>query len=545
LEAWRAEARQGALSELIWDIYRETGFFDFVGGLPGGEQRQANLRALYDRARQFEATSQRGLFRFLRFIERMRDSGGDLGTARALGEREDVVRIMSIHKSKGLEFPVVIVAGLGKRFNETDVNGSFLLHRQLGFGPRYVDAELRVAYPTLPMMAIRRRLRMEMLAEEMRVLYVALTRPKEKLILIGTVKSAEKEAVKWGRQLDCESWALPDHDLAQARSYLDWLGPALIRHPQAGPLRETGGMPERTPAVTAHDSSRWRFAVVPAGSLLSETAAAVEVRFADERTEALAQLRPAPNVPAEGAERVARRLSWQNPYARAAALPSKTTVSELKRIAERNAAPDGDAAFVEVRAPFAATDPVTAIGRRPKFIEQRGLTAAERGTAMHAVMQHMPLTPDLDEETVRSTLERMVEKRLLTPEQRAAVDEKAVLAFFAHDIGRRLTRAERVFRELPFSLGMPAGDVYGEAAQSASGETVLVQGIIDCLFEENGGFVLLDYKTDAVRGDRLPALVERYRPQLELYARAVETVWKKPVHEKALYFFDGSHVVVW
>ncbi|WP_397311122.1 3'-5' exonuclease, partial [Paenibacillus darwinianus] len=155
------------------------------------------MRALHDRARQYEATSFRGLFRFLRFIERMRDSGGDLGTARALGEQEDVVRIMSIHKSKGLEFPVVFVAGLGKTFNMQDLNGSFLLHKQLGFGPKLVDTDLRVSYPTLPYLAVRRRMRMETLAEEMRVLYVAMTRPKEKMFLLGTVADAGKAVDRW------------------------------------------------------------------------------------------------------------------------------------------------------------------------------------------------------------------------------------------------------------------------------------------------------------------------------------------------------------
>ncbi|WP_231571588.1 UvrD-helicase domain-containing protein [Gordoniibacillus kamchatkensis] len=233
LEEWRKEARQGALPELIWRLYRETGYFDFVGGLPGGQQRQANLRALYDRARQYESTSLRGLFRFLRFLERMRDSGGDLGTARALGEQENVVRIMSIHKSKGLEFPVVFVAGLGKMFNRSDANEPFVTHKELGFGPRYVDAELRAGYPTLPALAIQRRMKRELLAEEMRVLYVALTRAREKLILLGTAPSAEKLLRKWSRTLEQPERKLPEHELAKARCYLDWIGPALLRHPQA------------------------------------------------------------------------------------------------------------------------------------------------------------------------------------------------------------------------------------------------------------------------------------------------------------------------
>lgn len=228
LDRWREEARQGSLANLLWEIYRETGYYDFVGGLPGGTQRQANLRALHDRARQYEATSFRGLFRFLRFIERMRDSGGDLGTARALGEQEDVVRIMSIHKSKGLEFPVVFVAGLGKLFNQQDVRSAFLKHKELGFGPRFVDPALRISYPTLPYLAIRRAMRKEMLAEEMRILYVALTRPKEKMFLVATVADAEAKLKRWLSSVDA-SGKMSDFRVAAARSFIDWLGPLAAR----------------------------------------------------------------------------------------------------------------------------------------------------------------------------------------------------------------------------------------------------------------------------------------------------------------------------
>ncbi|TLN17021.1 helicase-exonuclease AddAB subunit AddA, partial [bacterium] len=179
LDEWRTMARQGSLADLIWRLYNDTGYYAYVGGMPGGAQRQANLRSLYDRARQYEATTFRGLFRFLRFVEKFRESGHDLGAARALGENEDVVRVMSIHKSKGLEFPVVIVAGLGKQFNTSDLREQALLHKELGIGLPVMDPELRLTYPSIAWEAIKRRLYFEMLAEEMRILYVALTRARE------------------------------------------------------------------------------------------------------------------------------------------------------------------------------------------------------------------------------------------------------------------------------------------------------------------------------------------------------------------------------
>ena len=541
LRGWQDEARQGSLSDLIWNIYSATGYYDYVGGMPDGLQRQANLRALYDRARQFEATSFRGLFRFLRFVERMQDSGQDLGAARALGEQEDVVRIMSIHKSKGLEFPVVFVAGLGKTFNQTDLNGTFLLHKELGFGPMRVEPRIRAAWPTLPLLAIKRRMRAEMTAEELRVLYVALTRPKEKLFLVGSVKSLEKAVQKWARMMETEGWRLPEYEMAKAKSYLDWIGPALIRHPQAEPLRIRTNLPEPIPAFAAGAASEWRVAAVP-GESFAQAAAAADLSYADERLLAIAELKPVPggSGSAEARERLNERFAWTYKYAQAPTLFSKTSVSELKRLADHFLADGEDppANGMLARAPS-----FHLFGKRPKFMGAVEMTTAERGTIYHAVMQHLPLNGEVTAETVRRTLDRMVERELILPEQRSAVDSSIVLRFFADELGQRLLRADRVYREVPFSYATSAGDIYPGTDESVRDEIVLVQGVMDCIFVENDELVLLDYKTDAIYGDRLEQLAKRYGTQLLLYAAAVEKIWKRPVKEKALFFFDGPHIV--
>lgn len=558
LTGWREEARQGSLSQLIWNVYRETGYYDFVGGMPGGLQRQANLRALYDRARQYEATSLRGLFRFLRFVERMRDSGADLGAARALGEQEDVVRIMSIHKSKGLEFPVVFVAGLGKTFNQTDLNDSFLLHKELGFGPMFADPVQRVACPTLPMLAIRRRMKMEMIAEEFRVLYVALTRPKEKMVLVGTVPSFEKSTQKWSRMQDEADWQLPAHEIARARCYLDWLGPALVRHPDAAAIRSHSGEANSyiVPAIMTEEPSRWNVGILSSLGY-AQAAAAVEVRFADDRMEAVAQLEPVTGAGEEEAgERLDRRFNWTYGFGQASGLFSKTSVSELKRLKDRSFGPeDPEAAEWAEAAPnpdgkedgrpsgSGSRASLHILARRPGFLGKQEMTAAERGTIYHAVMQHLPLEREVTEEIVRITIDRMVSRQLIAPEHREAVDAAVIASFFREEVGRRLLAADKVYREVPFSYGLPAEEAYPGADEAVRGETVLVQGVIDCLFEENGELVLLDYKTDAVYGDRLNILKDRYGIQLGLYAKAIEHIWRRPVKEKVLYFFDGKHMV--
>lgn len=258
LESWRNAARQGSLSELIWRIYGESGYLEWVGGLPGGSQRQNNLKALYDRAVQFENdTAARGLFRFLVFISRLRENGGDLGVAGGGGEEGNGVRIMTIHKSKGLEFPVVFVAGMAKQFNRQDLHSPFLMHKELGFGPRFVERETRVSYPTLPYLAINRRTRLELLAEEMRVLYVALTRPRDKMILVGTVRDLPRKIASWSSVQNRDELLLADHLLARGRSYLDWVGPALIRHPAAAILRKLGGSEGTVSTVLHNDVSNW------------------------------------------------------------------------------------------------------------------------------------------------------------------------------------------------------------------------------------------------------------------------------------------------
>ncbi|GAC42974.1 3'-5' exonuclease [Paenibacillus popilliae] len=626
LEQWRNAARQGRLSELIWRVYRETGYYEWVGGLAGGLQRQANLRALYDRARQYESSSIRGLFRFLRFIDRMRDTGGDLGTARALGEREDVVRIMTIHKSKGLEFPVVIVAGLSKRFNQQDLNASFLMHKHLGFGLKYVDEEKRVAYPTLPYLAIRRQMRLELLAEEQRVLYVALTRPKEKLILIGTVQDAEKSIRKWGEALDVERLLLPDYVVAEARSYLDWIGPAIIRHPAAAEWRRYAGLPNRNGECLLEEPSQWQLALVPASVI------AADERLADmpedeervRRMKALRRLETEDEFPRSAwVEQIGERLSWRDPHRIVTLLPSKTSVTEMKRLAASDDGPAedwiGDPAGPEVEAgePVAEHDdkeaaetamggnePAAAAGtdaggdqvasapyadasrtlylRRPRFMERRGITPVERGTAYHLLMQHLPLNRQLTAAEVNHTLDDLVARLIMTRMQANALDAESVVAFFDSEVGRQLAEASWVKRELPFSYGLSATEAYSIeglrrresvtaaaealgrktassseneprfvatpafAALDSSGqldqETVLVQGIIDCLFEWDGELVLLDYKTDNVLACQkgLRGLTEHYRFQLELYARAIEDIWKRPVKRKVLYFFDAK-----
>ncbi|MCH1625821.1 helicase-exonuclease AddAB subunit AddA [Fredinandcohnia quinoae] len=536
LEIWRTKARNGALSELIWQLYRDTYFYDFVGGMPGGKQRQANLRALYDRARQYEATSFRGLFRFLRFIERMQDRGDDLGTARALGEQEDVVRLMTIHKSKGLEFPVVFVAGLSKQFNMMDLNKKYLLDKELGFGSKYVNPKLRISYPTLPMQAIKKKMHLELIAEEMRVLYVALTRAKEKLYLVGTVKDLEKQLVKWQATLANKEWLIADHTRAGAKNYLDWIGPALVRHRDCQALRGEEST-KQLPDDLVNHPAKWEIRSIASTTLHDVD---TEVQMRDEQIEqAIIEGEPVP-VETSHYSQIKNQLTWSYSYLSASNKRSKQSVSEIKRQRDQ-IDENSDTAFIPK---FRSS-----IADRPRFMQQKSLTAAERGTAMHMVMQHVNFKDAIHEDTIHEQIAKMVNQELLTPEQAGVIDIESVIGFFNTSIAQRMMRAEEVCREVPFSVALPASVAYADWTDLQE-ENVLIQGVIDCIFEDEEGIVLIDYKTDTITGrfkggfeEAKPVLEDRYRVQLELYSQAIEHIWKKPLKERYLYFFDGGYLL--
>lgn len=553
LEKWRSQARRGSLAGLIWDVYRTTAYYDYAGGLPGGAGRQANLRALYDRARQYEATSFRGLFRFLRFIELLREGDRDLGPAPALAESENVVRIMSIHQAKGLEFPVVILAGLGRRFYMPDLNGEMLLHKDLGLGPHFVDPAARVSHPTAAWRVVRERLRREQLAEEMRILYVAMTRARERLILTGSAARLEQAVRRWSHAAGGGGAALPVPVLAEAASWLDWVMPVLTVHPDGEPLRRP--VSGCRPAVEVPgDQSRWEVRLHGPESLgapVRDTHVGGSGQWvgpgwaaagADPGTaavlESVRRLEPVPVPAADGGldEAVRAALSWSYPAPTLALYGAKVAATEVKRrFAAAEAGEEAVPAAFPDRAPPA----------RPAFLEAaRGLSPAAFGRAMHLVLQHLDLGGDLSADGIRAQAARLAARELLTEAEARAVEAEKLAGLFAGGLGRRLAGALWVRREWPFCLAVPAKEVYPEL-EGRPEERVMVQGIIDCLFAEPGGLVLVDYKTGRVGPGGEAVLVERYRGQMALYARAVETILGQRVKERYLFLLmTGSTLII-
>lgn len=534
LNRWRSYAVSHSVPELIWKLYRETGYYDYVGGLKGGLLRQANLRMLADRAAEYEKTNYRGLFRFLRFLEDLRKRDTDLSVARTLGASEDVVRIMSIHKSKGLEFPVVIVADIAKGFNQLDARGTFLLHKELGIGPRLVERSTvgRQMYDTLPYQAIGARIVAETKAEEMRVLYVAMTRAREKLILTGTLAASkwEKQAARYARSLDSRELALPDDMIREAGSYLDWIAPAVARHTDGAPIREAAGVDWGEMLDNVEPAAH--FAV----NLLS--AEAIQPREEQEELDATLQaVREGRMLPASPErELVEKRLSWHYDAEELPGITAKMTVSEIKQRFAESLREDEPAAL-----PVAPAAPP--VWRRPQFLQQKGrLSPAERGTLMHSIMQNLNLHGDLTRAGLRAQVARMEAAGMIAAGHEAAVNYASIDSFCQSSLGQRMQQAVRVWRELPFSRMIPVGEV--NPAYVGSSEKIFVQGVIDVLFEEaDGSLVLLDYKTDH---DTTPEKIRRhYAKQIELYREAVESILGKNVKESILFMLhDGTSLQI-
>jgi ATP-dependent helicase/nuclease subunit A len=544
LQRWRELALYLSTDQLLWQLYNETGYYGIVGAMPAGEQRQANLRILFERARQFEETSYQGLFNFINFIDKLKSNKGDMGSAKILGENENVVRIMSIHKSKGLEFPVVILAGCGKKFNLQDLNKSILLHQELGFGPDVVDSKLRLSYPSLPKQAIREKIKAETLSEEMRILYVALTRAREKLIITGTVRDIPKAAAKWLKTATVSEDKLSTYEILKGWRYLDWLGPALLRHQACGSLRESACSTSESEngkvfsGLVFADPSAWSVRFWKKSDVLSS-------KIAKEYTESefsrwLAELLDSPGeIPIgkdtvetgyEFASEISRRLSWEYPYARISRIPAKLSVTELKRRFEAEPA-EGSGAPASL----------PALVRKPKFLEEKkGLSAAEVGTIMHFALQHL----DFQQEDLEAQIEEMIAKDFLTEQQARSIDVAKIRGFRESSLGKRMLAVEKVNREIPFNIEIPCREVYKELAEEAyKNETLLLQGVIDCYFEEEDGIVLLDYKTDYAAPGRVDLLRERYRTQISYYARALEKLTGKKVKDKLIYLFSNGEVL--
>lgn len=514
-EEWRTYSRRQGVAELIQRLYADTAYVDFVGAMPGGDLRQANLKALYDRAQQYEDAGFRGLFRYLQLIDKMMEDGLDLAPAKVVSEKEDVVRIMSIHQSKGLEFPVVIVADMGKEFNRKDLQEPILFHNELGIGLKQYDSAWRMFYPTLIWSGIEAKLRWEGTAEEERVLYVAMTRARDQLILIGHDSKAADHWARWADGLDP----------AQGNSYFDWVMPTVAAYFGNQVNAET------IRAGAFWQGDRWQLRIASSESAPGLTE---EVLAGEPRLEAL---RRGDMTDTPIPDWLDRQLSWQYAFPKAVTTAAKFSVSEVKRryhelqseeLADEKGLALSPAAILppesEDRSPFDELPPWLTEG-------DDGVSGAQRGTALHKAMQYITPAADHTEGSLRRELSAFVQRGILSPEEDSLIYVPVVAAFWRSSLGRRMAASPELHREYPFTVLLAGGPL----PEIEGGERFLIQGVIDCLFREDDGWVLVDYKSDRLEQD--DDFKERYAVQLTLYKQAVEQITGIPVRETYSYSF--------
>ena len=488
---------------LLAEIYERCSAPEIFGAMPGGEERRENLTAFFSLCEQFEQSGARGLFAFVTHLRELLESGETASprAPRAAGG----VRLMSIHKSKGLEFPVVILADLARNFSNMDFSGPVLVHPKLGVGPICVDTARRIKYPTAARLALEQTLRRETKAEELRLLYVAMTRAKEKLILVHTQSNAGKRLSDLAA---AAAYPVRPESVDEGKCLGDWVMLPLLCRTEAEPLRALAGTD--VPQRAGGEDTPWLVETHDALADAPQRAADAPGGAAEPRR---------PELPFDPAA-----LTFRYPYERETGLPAKLTATQLK-------GRERDAEIAE----NAAIAPRLRALEKPRFLTPgHALTPAERGTATHLAMQYLDFSAASGREELEKRLASLVARRLLTEEQAAAVNRFEVLRFLNGPLAARIRANARVEREYRFSL---LRSVREYDASAASDDDVLVQGVVDCFFEEDGALVVVDFKTDRVNAETQPERVEAYRMQLETYAAALSAIWGMEVREKLLYFF--------
>ena len=545
IAGWREFVQHHGVPELIWKIYRDTGYYDYVGALNGGLLRQANLRMLIEYAGEYERSNTKGLFSFLRYIDNLKQRNTDLTVARTLGESENVVRIMSIHHSKGLEFPVVILASIDKAFNTNDVKGNFILHTQKGIGIKVFEQSSlgKQKYDTLQRYDIQHTVEAENKAEELRLLYVAMTRAKEKLILTGVIKDADsfkKKIAEWQAQFSsARDGLLPLEAVRKSKSYLDWLMLALGRHPDAGVLYQSinDELTENSRMYADAVEAENRFTISLIDTVVKNEELADE-SMPEGTLQSVRLLEPLPDN--ELTPEVTRILNWRYSESVLTHIPGKLTVTEIKNRFAIEEDEEAAASFIS-----SATDNWPSPSFMRYFPESAAnkckiVSAAERGTIMHRVMQQLKFGGEISAENISAQLEDMVASHILRPEDVSVVDKENIMRFLQSELGERLQQARNIYRELPFSRLLPAKQFYDEVESDT--EMIFIQGIIDVLFEDNQGeLILLDYKTDR---NLTPEMArQRYEVQLKLYGDAVEAILARPISERFVFLLNEGEAV--
>ena len=498
LEIWRKEQEYLALDEFIWKLYTDTGFYNYVGLMQNGDLKQANLKMLFERAKQYETASFKGLYNFINFIEKIHTSSGDLGSAKLIGENDDVIRIMSIHKSKGLEFPVVFLSSTGKQFNLMDLNQNILLHQELGIGVKYIDYNKQVQYDTLTKEAIKNKILTETLSEEMRILYVALTRAKEKLYITGLKKDYEKEVEKMQVQVNKypkENNKINHILVKKYKKYLDWI--LLVYLYEKEQVKDLMELKVINKIDVLKNISKEEKEEIDVQKILNSKAKN------KKKVEELDDI-----------------LKYNYKYKLATTIPTMTSVTQIKQLKNNK-----DNQIIRRDITF----------NTPNFMrndEEKKISAAEKGTLVHLCMQRLNIKEEYNLEKIKQLINDLVKRDIINKIEADNINPYKILNFTKSEIWKEMKNAKKIYKERPFFINIPAKDIYNEELE----EELLVQGIIDLYYiNQNNEIILVDYKTDYVEKDKKQELICKYKAQLDLYKKALEETYKKKVKNVYIY----------
>ena len=528
LDDYKEKSLYMSTDEFLWYLYTQTGYFAYVGALPGGSQRQANLKILFERAKQFEETSFKGIFNFINFISKLKRSNTDMGSAKTLGENANVVRIMSIHKSKGLEFPVVICSGMGKNFNNQDFRKSILYHHDLGYGPELVDYKRKISYPSIAKEALKSRINIENLSEEMRVLYVAFTRPKEKLIITGSSRDINKSISSWSNGIDSNQ-PISKYKILKGKSYLDWIMPSVLKHKDLENIRDI--VEVELDNIDNHPS-KWRTKIWYKEDITIENKEDEEHKSVRETLENLDINSPQTSYYDE----IKEKLDYKYKYEVSTTKPASISVTEIKKIQN---------SYEEELTQEMFNNKI--VLKKPLFMqeeEQDKITGAEKGSIVHLIMELLDFNKISTVEEIKEQINDFIKKSIITEKQSTAINPYKIYKFFKSHIGQRMLKSNFVKREQAIYAQIKLKDVYiyedlldEENSKFYDDESIMLRGIIDAYFEEDEKIVIVDYKTDFVTDENKEEVINRYKKQLDLYADVMKNLTGKEVKEKYIYLF--------
>ena len=522
LEKWKSISQYMPLDEFIWQIYLDTGYYQYVGLLPNGAMRQANLKTLFEKAKQYEKASFKGLFNFIQFIDKLKKQNGDLASAKLIGENEDVIRIMSIHKSKGLEFPVVFLCNSHKKFNMQDLNDNILLHQDIGFGPTIMDTTRKIKYSSIAKDAIKLKMKQETLSEEQRILYVALTRAKEKLYITGRSKDFTKYVQDKNKVLEMyesENIKLDAKLMKKANSYLDWIMYVYLFN-QGRTITLKGESYKLSDIITLNVSNKKDLL-----KALAKEEVVEQIDLKEKIEQILKNKSDEENKKSEQA--LKELLEWKYDYIVDTTLPTKSSVTKIKqeKIKLEEMLKGIESEEVEYKKSYT-----------PKFMqEDKKISSAEKGTLVHLCIQRLDERKDYELKDIQNMILNLVEKEIITQNEADAIDVDLIYQYTKSQLFEELRQAKEVHKEQPFYINIPAKEVIRETENS--NKNILVQGIIDLYYiDKNDNLILIDFKTDYISNEpnAKEKILDKYKVQLEIYKTALEQALNRKTSKTAL-----------